>query len=301
MKKFILSVLVLFIVVVILDRGISFVLNAVVEQSNFRYVRVSKIKSNDFIIIGNSRGVNSVNEKYSSNVLGKKVINLSYNGLTPKIITDLILDLGNKEIFENSKFVVELSSFLGWAEIDNTESCESSLTYKENDEVPNILLPFRKHFPSINQTYKELFPLNEFLHLLNYNNEGFLRSLYYLYSSDNEWINNKTIDDSLIQYYSNLKCVEISFDEKNFERFLNSVIENKINIIFYVAPWHPAYNEKFVNYETILDLIKTKYEVNVIRLDNLILDGNFFADGIHTNIEGSEFLSKELFNEIIKI
>lgn len=300
MKKFVRTIFMLFLAVFVLDHVASIVLGELIDRSNFRYVRVSKIQSNDYVILGNSRGVNSVNEKYSKNTLDEKVINLSHNGLTPKIINALLLDLGDNEVFKESKFIIELSSFIGWEEIDYPIQCIPNLIIKENEEVSNILLPFRKYFPTINQTYQEIFPLNEFLYLLNYNNEGFLRSLYYLNSADDEWINKKTIDNSLVKYYSNLKCIQISFDKDNFERILKSASDKNLDLVFFMAPWHPAYKEKFINYEMIMDLITKEYHVDVIRMDNLTIDRTFFADGIHTNINGSKFLSEELFKNFTK-
>ncbi|MDA9551192.1 hypothetical protein N9R47_04510 [Flavobacteriaceae bacterium] len=269
-----------------------------IDKSGFRFSRVSKLESNEYVILGNSRGVNSVNERFCVNDLGLRVINLSYNGLTPVLIDNIISDLNNMETFKKTTFLIEVSAFLGWEEVKTTEGCKSRLVLKYNEVVPDILLPFRHNFASVDSVYKKLYPLNSFFHLLNYNNEGFLRGMYYLNKTDNNWVNRKEIDQSLIEYYSNMNCIQFSFDKDNLDQFVNTMSNKNINFKFFMAPWHPSYKHKFVNYDMVLNIIESQYNINVIRLDNLTLDDSAFADGMHTNIKGAKYLSKVLLEHI---
>lgn len=298
MKKFLVTISTFLFVIIICDRIVSFALSNLIEKSGFRYARINNIESNDFVVIGNSRGVNSVSEKFSVYNLGHRVINLSYNGFSPVIMNQVITDLNNDVKFKHTTFLIEASIFLGWEEVNISEDCVSELKIKNNESIPDILLPFRFYFPSVNRSYKNLYPLNNLFHLLNYNNEGFLRSIYYLKNKDDNWVNRKQINNFLIEYYSNLKCICFSFDEDNFENFIKTIKNNDIKVNFFVAPWHKAYKSKFINYDTILNLIESKYNFNLIRLDNLILNDSVFADGMHTNNKVVNFLSKKLFENI---
>jgi hypothetical protein len=280
------------------DRVLSLAFHKLIDKSGFRFSRVSKLESNEYVILGNSRGVNSVNERFCVNDLGVRVINLSYNGLTPVLIDNIISDLNNMETFKKTTFLIEVSAFLGWEEVKTTEGCKSRLVLKYNEVVPDILFPFRHNFASVDSVYKKLYPLNSFFHLLNYNNEGFLRGMYYLNKTDDNWVNRKEIDQSLIEYYSNMNCIQFSFDKDNLDQFVNTMSNKNINFKFFMAPWHPSYKDKFVNYDVVLNIIESQYNINVIRLDNLTLDNSAFADGMHTNIKGAKYLSKVLLEHI---
>ena len=60
---------------------LTFLIDAVIKQSDIRYCRMH---TEDYeFAVGNSRGVNSVNEKIFEEDLGLEIVNLSHNSLSP--------------------------------------------------------------------------------------------------------------------------------------------------------------------------------------------------------------------------
>lgn len=299
MKRFIFVVIAFFAAIFLIDKGLSQVLSTIVDKSNFRFSRVSRLDENTVVVLGNSRGVNSVNEKYCHDSLNVDLINLSYNGMTPSLIIGLSQDLSKNTVFDNSIFLIEISSFFAWEEIKNGINCNEGNFFLQNRDFPDFFLPFRGNFKTVDSIYDLKYPMNSVFNLLDYNSEGLLRSIYYLRKSDNEWINNGVISSSLIDYYDHLHCIKLTFDRTGFEDLLEALKKYNVKYRFFMAPWHESYKNKFVNYNLILNLIKDKYRVNIVRLDNLELQSSFFADGLHTNTNIDRFLTRSLIDSTL--
>src|SRR5690606_27699493 len=80
-------------VLFISDRLLGYVLGEVSNKSSFRFSRLYGGDAGaDILILGNSRGVNSFYQPDLENELGKKVFNMSYNGLRIDIARVLFED-----------------------------------------------------------------------------------------------------------------------------------------------------------------------------------------------------------------
>ena len=112
----------------------------------------------DVAILGNSRGVNSVNEEILENEEGIEAINLSHNGLLPSEILHLATFLR-----DSSTVYIEASTFL-WSDQE----------IQSNHARFNVFKNLRGKSWNL-------------LSLSNYNHEIFLRALYYLQGSDGGW------------------------------------------------------------------------------------------------------------------
>ncbi|WP_295670704.1 hypothetical protein, partial [uncultured Mucilaginibacter sp.] len=97
MKKFVYRFLILavsiFVAQFVLYIGIKYVLDS---KSKFRLTRYFRNSKHDYYILGNSRAVNSVNEKYANDSLKLDLINLGFNGERYKNIVDLLDDINSK-------------------------------------------------------------------------------------------------------------------------------------------------------------------------------------------------------------
>lgn len=298
MKRFLLIIFVFIAFIFLIDRGVGHFFSTLVDRSNFRFSRVSKLDTNDIVVIGNSRGVNSVNEKYCNDSLNVNLINLSYNGMTPELLIYLIKDLSKRKVHNNSIFLIELSAFIGWEEGTIDDNCRGDFSIITNSNIPDFILPYRKGFKSIDSILNKQYPINKVFNILDYNSEGFRRSIYYLFKSDNDWINNGQISESLINYYSNMECVQFSFVQNSFEKLLDYLINNKIRYCFFIAPWHNVYKEKFANYDRLLTHITDQYNEKIIRLDLIKLKSTAFADGMHTNRNTDRLLTRSLLDSV---
>lgn len=261
MKSYIRYLFVLTVLLISFDRSASFLIDELLKFSNFRFVNIGK-ENPDYFVIGNSRGVNSVKESQFDSDFCLDVLNISYNGLKPNEIKYLI-----KKINTTKPILIEISPFLR----TKSSSFKSPKSNNLSDES--------KRFSVFKNLRSNKFDL---LNLYRFNDELFLRSLYYIFSSDKSWGNNKVLDpvkkNILI---NNLMPVEIdSYFLHDFVKFLN---QNNVNYLFYYAPIHPEMKKSILNWDLVnlevQELLKNKY----LDLSDLIDQDSSFADFIHTN------------------
>ena len=162
MKSYIKYLFVLIIVLITFDRSTSFLIDELLEFSNFRYINIGK-ENPDFYVIGNSRGVNSVKESQFDSDFCLDVLNVSFNGLNPNEIMYLI-----KKINTSKPILIEISPFLR-TKISSSKSPKSLNLTEES-----------KRFSVFKNLRSKKF---EVFNLYRYNNELFLRSLYYIFTS----------------------------------------------------------------------------------------------------------------------
>lgn len=261
MKSYIRYLFILTVILITFDRSASFLIDELLKFSNFRFVNIGK-ENPDYFVIGNSRGVNSVNESQFDSDFCLDVLNVSYNGLNPNEIKYLI-----KKINTTKPILIEISPFLR----DKRSSYKSPKSNNLSDEL--------KRFSVFKNLRTKKFDV---LNLYRFNNELFLRSLYYLFTSDKSWGNNKVLDpvkkNILI---NNLNPVEIDiYFLDDFVKFLN---EHNVNYLFYYAPIHPEMKKSILNWDLVnlevQELLKNKY----LDLSDLINQDSSFADFVHTN------------------
>ena len=85
----------------------TFTKNILDSKSNFRITRYFNNPIHKNFIIGNSRGVNSINEFYAKNTLKLDVINLSYNGMPFEYNYALFQDINSHN--HNSTIFIEIT------------------------------------------------------------------------------------------------------------------------------------------------------------------------------------------------
>jgi len=159
--------------------GLYYCFNAIFSNySDFRFNRYFKNNNFDIFILGNSRAVNSVNEKQGSILSGKNVVNLSYNGMPTDNIIDLVDDINEK--YTGKLIFIEISSF--FLKVNSTNEYSFYM-----DKSKFIFSRFE------NTRYR-------YIKLLSYNNEFFLRNLYYLNRSDQDCLQRNGTFIDLNQY-----------------------------------------------------------------------------------------------------
>lgn len=149
------------------------------KKSDFRISRYFRAPKHKYFVIGDSRGANSIDEKYATEALKIDIINLSFNGMPYKNSLDM-LDQVNRDN-TNSTIFFEISC-LADNDFDGAYSY-----YSSNSDI------FKKRYA------ETIYNLPTLLRL---NNEFFLRNIYYLRKSDNDWINMGTITQNVINQIS---------------------------------------------------------------------------------------------------
>ena len=237
------------------DFMLTFLIDQVIKQSDIRYCRMHT-EDYEFAVLGNSRGVNSVNEKIFEEDLGLEIVNLSHNSLSPGEILHL------SDFLHDSSFVfVEVSTYL-WAQ----------------EEVEKSAGRF-KVFESLRPQSSEIFGV------ANFNNEIFLRSLYYLFGSDAGWANNGVLDDNRLRVLvGQLSDEDLHIDRiHDLKKLETTLLAKGVRVHFYMAPMRSELRESYRNWEPCLVALQRAFPENFSDLSGLIQAQESFADLMHTN------------------
>jgi hypothetical protein len=276
MKKFLIHIL-FFLTVSFVSNYLLFVLvkSYLNKHSNFRITRYIRDKTNDYFVLGNSRAVNSISEKVANEELKFDLINLSFNG-TPYINTlDFLVDINQNN--KGKVILLEITSLL-----QNTE--DNSYSFYISD-IPEI----RKRYDATPYKY---------FHLLRMNNELFLRNIYYLNRSDNDWVNNNFITTSIIKEANQAPKFSLISDTVQFKKRLDILQKicdkNNNTLVFFLAPYLPNFLEKI---KDINQLKLFMHGYHFVDLNLVSLPQNAFADRIHTNKLGANLLTRTLLYE----
>ena len=247
------------------------------RKSQFRLTRYFRDKQHDYFVLGNSRAVNSVNEKYANEERRKDLINLSFNGMPYNNVVDILDDVNANN--RGSTIFVEITSLL-------------------NNDIDNSYSYYLSDSKFVRKTYQHTIYDN--ICLLRLNNELFLRNIYYLTQSDNDWINRSTISQSLIENVSKADPVTIMTNMEEFTSRLDSLRDkcdrsgNKL--IYFWAPYLPEFRETISDYSAIVKILEDDSKrYNFINLNEVQLPRESFADRLHTNYSGSILLTNSLF------
>ena len=279
---FLKRVIIYFLIVFISQIGFYYALNAIFSNySDFRFNRYFKNDNFDIFILGNSRAVNSVNERQGSILSGKKVINLAYNGMPNNNIIDFVDDINEK--YTGKLIYIEISSLF--------EKSNSSNEYSfYMDKSKFIFSRFE------NTRYR-------YIKLLSYNNEFFLRNLYYLNRSDQDWSNQNVINEPILKNIAKVKPFNLINERHQFEeriQLIQSKCDAKGNkLIYFLAPYFPTYLSKARDYDD-LKKVFLKRKLAFVDLNQYLLPVSYYADRVHTNSQGAAFLTQNLFNSRIE-
>ena len=271
-----------FLIVFISQIGVYHTFNAIFyNYSDFRFNRYFKNDNFDIFILGNSRAVSSVNEIQGSILSGKKVINLAYNGMPNNNIIDFVDDINEK--YTGKLIYIEISSLF--------EKSNSSNEYSfYMDKSKFIFSRFE------NTRYR-------YIKLLSYNNEFFLRNLYYLNRSDQDWSNQNVINEPILKSIAKVKPFNLINERHQFEeriQLIQSKCDAKGNkLIYFLAPYFPTYLSKVLDYDD-LKKVFLKRKLAFVDLNQYLLPVSYYADRVHTNSQGSAFLTQNLFNSRIE-
>lgn len=276
MKSYIKYLFVLIIVLITFDRSTSFLIDKLLEFSNFRYINIGK-ENPDFYVIGNSRGANSVKESQFDSDFCLDVLNVSFNGLNPNEIMYLI-----KKINTSKPILIEISPFLR-TKISSSKSPKSLNLTEES-----------KRFSVFKNLRSKKF---EVFNLYRYNNELFLRSLYYIFTSDKSWGNKNVLDPVKKNILTNK---ENPFEIHSY--FLNDLVKflnkHEVNYLFYYAPIHPVKKKSILNWDLVNSEVKKLLNNKYLDLSDLITQDSSFADFIHTN-DREQYLIHNYINNFL--
>lgn len=267
MKEFVKYILVLLISFFLLNITLSGLIDRTLKYSNIRFTRMVS-DDYDMAVMGNSRAVNSMSEDLFEKKLGLNVINLGYNGLTKGEMFFLATHLRDSTVL-----FLECSGLL-WGK--------------------SSVFDYDNKFRSFEHLRDSSFdPLS----LANYNNELFLRSLYYLTGNDRNWINNGQLSNDKLNFLKEgLSSRSLFYDAIDFQNFDSLFALRNIEAYYFIAPIRPEMKEAYLNWNEIMLELHKRYPDNFYDLSNLIYRRESFADLIHTNRNELDLIHDSLFS-----
>ncbi|HTE02164.1 MAG TPA: hypothetical protein VK668_22905 [Mucilaginibacter sp.] len=277
MKKFLISLSVFLLAAFVTQYVVYTVFKKVLDsKSKFRITRYFRSPKHKYFVLGNSRGVNSINEKYATEKLKLDIINLSFNGMPYQNMAAILTDVNSKNT--NAVIFVEISC------LNNNEFDNSYSYYSSNSTI------IKKQFSG---------SVYNMFNLLRLDNELFLRNIYYLKKSDNDWVNNYTITQSIIDKIKTDTSFKIAPNKDLFATRLaelqKTCNDHGNRLVYFLAPYYPGYLYKISDYNSVLSYMSENSKTyQFINLNKEKMTDDMFADRLHTNVKGSVLLTTDL-------
>jgi len=278
-------VIIFVVVLFIFDRLGGVILHQILKNSNFRYSLLYRgNQPESIIILGSSRGVNTFYTPEIQKKTGHNAINLSFNALPPvieeEIIGDylmhnqlpkaIILEISNIELPSSYSYVNTLKPY---------DSFSEALTYfvEKTDRLANFKCKLSN--------------------LYCFNNILFFRTLYYLFQSDQTWINNGQLSqEQILQLQKSTGYSPGSIIKENFtiiKRIIALANAENISIRLVLGPIFPN-NKRNPDIDEFISVVERRTGTLVWDYSNSVRDPTAFADGLHLNKKGSVILVDQM-------
>jgi len=268
------------------DRALAWELGRVLLQSQARYsVLYRGGPPADIVAVGHSRGVNGFYAPALEKDLGLKVQNLSYNGLSMGLAEAIVRDWVDHH-GKPRMLVIEVSN------VGNL------------NDVVGELLPYwvdSERLRAIGETERpHTAAMARVSHLFVFNCELFLRTLYYLRRSDQDWVNRYRMSAALLEETRRMGPFELTAQEDALaalQRLVTFAHEQGIALRLTVTPYLCDYLEHATNYQAWLDRIERAAGERVWDAGCTDRDVTHFADRLHLNAEGAEAFAATLVRD----
>lgn len=280
------------------DRLASLALDRLVGRSHFRFSQMYRGGARaDVLVLGDSRGVHSFYAPGLSKSLGRRVVNLSFNGLSTEIIECLFNDY--LEHNAPPRLLV--------LEVTNVFSKPSALVNFK---------PYLSQSPHLSSLLRRDNP-NEYWatrlsHLYRFNCELFLRVLAYQRKDDQSWILSSRIskdlfDQSLKSEEDVYRPILADYVQSNLAalgRMLKVASAAGVEVRLVIAPYLPQYRSHIKNWQEVVktfeSMVQTKGPdkpgTTFWDCSTALDRPEQFADRIHLNRVGADGLF-DLLNE----
>ncbi len=272
----------LVLVVLAGDRLVSAVLDQFVQRSHFRFSEIQRSGIDaDIVILGDSRGVTSINVPVVEKIAGRRTYSLCYNGMATKIGEALLADY-----LDHNRpprlLIVEVTSLV--------EPMKLSPELKTYEGIS----------PRLEHLYAEEHPVaaraGRIFHLLRFNSELYLRALYYLRRSDQDWSNWTTISPADVEGARSAPAWRLDPTPENLdslERILRLARLRNIEVRLLVGPYLPEYMTRAVNAGLFIAAVEQRAHrvdpsLHVWNYAGAVAEPRLFADVLHLNNLGTD-------------
>ncbi len=262
------------------DRLLAMGLGALQAQSGFRFSKVYAEGGPpaDVLVLGDSRGVNGFYAPALAKATGARVLNLSYNGMGPRLAEAILRDYLDRHpapklvlldptcVLARPGLVSELSNYAG-----RSERLQALIEAED---------PTRAAAGRVS-------------HLYRFNTEVFLRALFYLRKSDQTWINDYRIGEAQLQALREAepKTELPDLDPADLEalgRIVTAARAAGADVRLVIVPYLPLYRRLLTWWPTFVDQLDAATpDAPVLDLSVAFDDVALFADGLHLNRRGA--------------
>jgi hypothetical protein len=273
--------LALLLVVLAGDRLFTAMLQTVLRRSNFRFSAVERSGIDaDIVVLGDSRGVSSINVPLVEKLTGHRTFSLCYNGMATKIAEALLADY-----LDHNRpprlIVIEVTSLT------------------EPMKLSPELRTYAGLSPRLAEIYAEEHPVGaragRFFTLLRFNSELYMRALYYLRRSDQEWGNSATISAAEIEQARAGGPWRLHPSEQNLaslERILRLVRSRNVAVRLMIGPYLPDYAAHAANLGDFIAVVEQRAHrvdpsLHVENYYAAMAEPRLFADVLHLNDSGT--------------
>ncbi|MGD9637162.1 MAG: hypothetical protein AB7G28_10105 [Pirellulales bacterium] len=270
------------------DRIGAALIGSLVDRSPQRFSRLySGRLDGQIAVLGNSRGVIDFRAPSIAEATGRSTVNLSHNGMTPRIAQAIFADF--LEHNQKSELLVVEASFVT---VDTSKG--GVLEY----------MPFWSHSQRLIALGREFSRQDviagDISHLYRFNSELTLRSLFYLLrgQSDQGGAMEGTLTPELIEETKQLEPSPLEVFPEELEALVaivNAARDAGIEVQLVFAPYLPQYAEKITNLPEVEARITAATGLAVHDFSRALDDTSLFADRVHLSPAGTqEFLQKML-------
>jgi hypothetical protein len=264
------------------DRAFSWLAQRVLVRSQFRYSRLYRGGNDaEIVILGDSRGVNSFYAPGMEKLTGARVLNLSYNSLSPEVAEALLLD----HLDRSAKPKIVILEF--------TSAIVSG-------EVLTELRPYAGLSPRLMALYTKKHPYaaraGRVFHLLPLNSGFYIEALHYMRRDDQDWIMRSALPpEASAKPAGAWKFEPYPQNIAALGRIADVLRRRGIEGRLIIAPY---YRKSFRNMPQFLHVVGGAVHpdghVRIYNYANAIDDPGAFADTVHLNETGSLILLKML-------
>ena len=278
-KKHILWFLGLVLLVFIADRSIAFGLEQILQKSNSRFIKMyNGGLKNDFIFVGDSRGVTSFYQPQIEAITKNSAFNISTSGITVGLCKEVLADYFR--LNKKPKTVFVEVSMLRNVNINDVFLDNLKIFYDKSEGLGKLA----KKRMSASSLVQNIFHTNKF------NNVMFFKMLSYLSKDDQAEINRYTIKPFLIEETKNRKPFTLKVRDGNLES-LRAIVDlcktEEVEVKLVLGPFLPDYINKVSNLKEWIENIEKATGHKVYNYSNAIQKELYFADRLHMNEKGA--------------
>lgn len=273
--------LALLIIVVAGDRLASLALSQPLTRSEFRFARVFRGGLDaDVVVIGDSRGVTSIDVAQVEKLTGLRVFTFAYNAMPPSAGEALLA-----EYLQRNRpprlCILEVTSAV------------------ESADLLSDLQAYAALSPRLASLYAAAHPTRaragSLLTLLRFNNEIYLRTLYYLRRPDQDWANHGVMSAEDVARIRSAPAGALQARSENLdalERMVRMLEARHVEVRLFVGPYLPEY--RLPDLDRFVTLIAGRARLPVWNYARAMTGAANFADVLHLNDVGAAHLAARM-------